>query len=188
MSTTTKTVTKDVEKLFKSLMPEEKARYRSGEWWRVFDEGGKGKKVTAQIADLETTVSRYIASMSAVDFIRYSQELYNLDTREWSARYFYSYLEGLGHQYRLISLFLIATEETRYYENQKYDIMKKDPEWKECHEISERSIAVLKERQRAIAKEIKDILASDFWEIRNIPRPEIELIPDPAYILGSSEG
>ena len=103
--------------------------------------------------------------MGAVDYIQYFEKLYDLDTREWGMRFIYSYLEGLSQQYMLISMLLNDKETTWHYQNQKYDIMKKDPVWKEFHQISGRLLAVLKERQLAIAKEIKDFLADDFWEI-----------------------
>jgi hypothetical protein len=186
MTVTGGTLTKKVEKMLESLTPVEKARYMSGEWWRLADEFSTGKNVTALEKDLKTIEDRYILSMGAVDFIRYHQERYKLDIREWGARFIHTYLAGLEQQYTLISLLLAEMEDRAMINEMKIpDEVKEDPLWKYEHETSRRLIAVLEERQRSIAKEIKDCLAADFWEIRNLPRPVIELRPDPVYIIGS---
>ena len=80
MTVTVGKLTKSVEKMLESLTPIEKARYVSKEQWRIADEAGTGKNITAQEADLGTIESRYIMPLGAVDFIRYHQELYDLDT------------------------------------------------------------------------------------------------------------
>ena len=180
MTVTGGTLTKKVEKMLESLTPVEKARFMSGEWWRLADEFSRGENVTALEKDLETIEDRYILSMEAVDFIRYHQERYKLDIREWGARFIYTYLEGLEQQYTLISL-LLAEMEDRAGLNEKKtpDEVKEDPLWKYEHETSMRLIAVLEERQRDIAKQIKKYLAADFWEIRNITRPVMKLIQYP---------
>ena len=184
MTVTVGKLTKNVEKMLESLTPVEKARYMSKERWRIADEFPKGKNITAQEADLETIQNRYIMPMGAVDFIRYSQELYDLDTTEWGARFIYTYLAGLEQQYALISLLLVEKDRTAFNEYLKPDKFKESSVWKAEHESSQKLIADLKERQRAIAKLIKDYLAADFWEIRNIPRPIIQLIPDPELLKG----
>ena len=93
-------------------------------------------------------------------------------------------MAGLEQQYTLISLLLKEKGRTSYNDYLTPDIIKESRAWKAEHESSQQLIAVLEERQRAIAKEIKDYLAADFWEIRNIPRPIIKLIPDPEFLKG----
>jgi hypothetical protein len=146
-------------------------------------ESNNSPVIISQEADLKTIENRYILSMGAVDFIRYHQELYNLDTREWGARFICTYLERLEKQYMLISL-VLGEMENRVWLNEMEnpDLIRVNAGCKAEYESSKQLIAVLNERQRAIAKEIKDFLAADFWETRNIPRPIIKLIPDPELI------
>ena len=115
----------------------------------------------------------------------HSQELYNLDTTEWGARFICSYLRRLEQQYTLIGLLLMEKDRTSFNEYLQPDKIKKSLVWKEKQEKSRHVIEILKKRQHAIAKEIKYYLAADFWEIRNIPRPVIELRPDPEFLLDS---
>ena len=174
MTVTVGILTKNVEKMLESLTPVERARYLSGEWWRLAEKVSSGKNVTAKERDLETIESRYIMSMGAVDFIRYYQERYNLDTRECGKRFIYSYLAGLEQQDALISLLMYEMDHTEYNEYLKPEKIKDSTEWKEEQERLRHMIVVLQERKRVIAKEIKDLLVAEFWEIRNIERPMME--------------
>jgi hypothetical protein len=178
MNTTVGTLRKDIEKKIESLSPKEKAQYICGEWWRIAKEVSLGSDITAQVADLETIEHKYITSMGPVDFIHFSQELWKLDTREWVAHYFYSYLAGLGREEILITLLLIEKNNYWMDEIHKSDKEKKSRVWKKRLEMYRQHSQMLTDRRCAIKQEVKDILAADFWDIQNIPRP-MDPIPEP---------
>jgi hypothetical protein len=176
MTVTVGKLTKNVEKMLESLTPVEKARYMSKERWRISDEVTKGKNIAEQEADLEIIEDRYIMSMGAVDFIRYSQELYNLDTRGWILVYIRRVIEDLQREDALLGLLISLTNKECFdlYKKPKNRGKPSGVDFK----LAEDRASICWNRRCQIKVELDNILKSDFWDKNNIERPIVERNPE----------
>jgi hypothetical protein len=176
MTVTVGKLTKNVEKMFESLTPVEKARYISKERWRIADEVRTGKNVIGQEADLETIQNRFIMPMGAVDFIQYSQELYNLDTLGWTLVYIRRVIEDLQREDTLLHLVISVTnrECNNLYKKPK----ERGKSWQSDYKLARDRALICWKRRCQIKIELDSLLKSDFWDKNNLERPRVEPNPD----------
>jgi len=170
-------IKKKIDEVYDNLSPEELGKYVSKEFWSIADSMARGEDASHQQKDLETVIDKYVYPLNEWGFIKYLRSVCEADEKEWGRRSFNTYLEGLVRQDALISLLLIQFDTSWRYEiilrGKDLSGLMDDAEWIEHREHTKKMIKELRERKREIAEEIQDILSSEFWDIRGIPRPDV---------------
>jgi len=170
MSTTVGTLEKKVETVFEDLTPEEKAKYLYDKTWDFANRQAEGFNEEAHWNEIKNFFHRYVATLSAPDYIAYLIAEDKLNTRKWARMHFTSALEAYDREDSLLHLLMLYAKPLDLIISQKSAKKGKEPV---INPAREEMIDRIKERRVAILKDAKVIWKDDFWERENLPRPDL---------------
>jgi hypothetical protein len=170
MSTTVGTLEKKVETVFENLSPVEKAKYVYDETWRIADRKANSEDEEAHQQEIERFFYQHVATLSAVDYIKFLIADDKLNTRKWAGMHFTSTLMAYDREDCLLDLLIIDMDLLDHLLSQKG---KKKGKGQGTNQNRNELIEQYRERRAAILKDAKVIWKDDFWERERLSRPDL---------------